>query len=188
MPLSERSPAAPVSPYGEAKLAMEGFCREAEASGRARVAVVRAFNLAGPGQPPFNAASALARQIALAERAGEPRVELALGNPGAARDLIDVRDAARALLVLAATQATGTYNLCSGQARSVAELAATLAALTPLTVATRVDPALARPSDPALLLGDPSHLREVTGFEHEIPLERSLADLLDHWRAALAST
>jgi GDP-4-dehydro-6-deoxy-D-mannose reductase len=183
MPLGEDSPAAPVSPYGEAKLAMEGFCREAEAAG-ARVAVVRAFNLIGPGQPPFNAASALARQIAAAERAGEPAVELALGNPGAARDLIDVRDAAAALVALATAEATGTFNLCSGEARSVAELAAALAELTPLAVTTRTDPDLARPSDPPLLLGDPRRLRERTGFEPAIPLSRSLADLLDHWRTA----
>jgi GDP-4-dehydro-6-deoxy-D-mannose reductase len=187
MPLGEDSPAAPVSPYGEAKLAMEGFCREAEAAGRARVAVVRAFNLVGPGQPPFNAASALARQIALAERAGDEAVELTLGNPGAARDLIDVRDAARALVALSAAEATGTYNLCSGEAHSVAELAAALAGLTPLAVTTRTDPALARPSDPALLLGDPRGLRAETGFAPEIPLARSLADLLGHWRAATAS-
>lgn len=185
MPLGEDSPAAPVSPYGEAKLAMEGFCREAAAAGKARVAVVRAFNLVGPGQPPFNAASALARQIAAAERAGEPAVELALGNPGAARDLIDVRDAARALVALSVGGATGIYNLCTGEARSVAELAAALAELTPLTVGTRTDPALARPSDPPLLLGDPRRLRAETGFEPRIPLAQSLADLLDHWRATL---
>ena len=41
-------------------------------------------------------------------------------------------------------------------------------------------------SDPALLLGDPGRLREATGFAAEIPLERSLADLLDEWRAAPA--
>jgi GDP-4-dehydro-6-deoxy-D-mannose reductase len=187
MPLGEDSPLAPVSPYGEAKLAMEDLCREAEAAAGARIGIVRAFNLVGAGQPPFNAASALARQIAVAELAGERRVELALGNPGAARDLIDARDGARALIVLAAAEATGTYNLCSGRARSVAELAAALAELTPLAVATRVDPALARPSDPALLLGNPARLREALGFEPEIPLERSLADLLDHWRAELAS-
>jgi GDP-4-dehydro-6-deoxy-D-mannose reductase len=187
MPLSEESPTTPVSPYGEAKLAMEGYCREAEASGRARVAVLRAFNLVGPGQPPFNAASALARQIATAERDGEAEVTLALGNPGAARDLIDVRDAARALALVSGREVTGTFNLCSGQARSVAELAAVLAELTPLEISTRVDPELARPSDPALLLGDPTRLREAVGFEPEIPLARSLADLLGHWRAALAS-
>lgn len=185
MPLGEDAPLAPVSPYGEAKLAMEGFCREA-AHSEGHVTVVRAFNLIGPGQPPFNAASGLARQIAEAERAAEPAVELVLGNPEAARDLIDVRDAARALVELASERVTGTFNLCSGQAASVAELAATLAPMTPLEVGTRTDPALARPSDPPLLLGDPSRLREATGFAPEIPLERSLADLLGWWRARLA--
>lgn len=184
MPLREDSPLAPVSPYGEAKLAMEGFCEEAAQRGQ-RLAVVRAFNLVGPGQPPFNAASGIARQIAAAELAGEAAVELALGNPSAARDLIDVRDGAQALLVLSTAEASGTFNLCSGEARSVSELAAALTELTALTVTTRTDPALARPSDPALLLGDPSRLRQQTGFEPEIPLAQTLADLLDHWRAVL---
>jgi GDP-4-dehydro-6-deoxy-D-mannose reductase len=187
MPLGEDAPLVPVSPYGEAKLAMEAFCREAERSGEGRIAVVRAFNLIGPGQPPFNAASGLARQIAEAERAAEPAVELVLGNPEAARDLIDVRDAARALVELASERVAGTFNLCSGQAHTVADLAAALAPMTPLEVGMRTDPALARPSDPLLLLGDPSRLREATGFAPEISLERSLADLLAWWRRQLVT-
>ncbi|HVY95931.1 MAG TPA: NAD-dependent epimerase/dehydratase family protein [Solirubrobacterales bacterium] len=186
MPLAEEAPAEPVSPYGAGKLAMEELCAQyARARGLA-IAVVRAFNLVGPGQPAFSAASGLARQVAAAERAGEPRVELALGNPGAARDTTDVRDAARALLEVSKRRLTGTYNLCSGVAPTVADLAATLAAATPLEVSTRVDPALARPADPPLLLGDPARLRDAAGFAPAIPLERSLADLLDWWRAELA--
>jgi GDP-4-dehydro-6-deoxy-D-mannose reductase len=187
MPLGEVAPVAPVSPYGEAKLAMEVFCREAESFGEPRIAVVRAFNLIGPGQPPFNAGSSLARQIAEAELAAQPVVELMLGNPEATRDLTDVRDAARALVELASKRVAGTFNLCSGQAHTVAELAALLATMTALEVETRTDPALARPSDPPLLLGDPSRLREATGFVPEIPLERSLDDLLGWWRRQLAS-
>jgi GDP-4-dehydro-6-deoxy-D-mannose reductase len=187
MPLGEEAPVSPVSPYGTAKQAMEGFCRQAEETEGLRVAVVRAFNLIGPGQPPFNAASSLARQIAAAELAGEPVVELLLGNPEAARDLTDVRDGARALVQLSSKGVAGTFNLCSGQAYSVAELAAALAAMTPLAVETRTDPALARPADPPLLLGDPSRLREATGFVPEIPLGRSLADLLEWWRDQLAA-
>jgi GDP-4-dehydro-6-deoxy-D-mannose reductase len=186
MPLAEEAPAAPVSPYGEAKLAMEAFCREASEADGLRIAVVRAFNLIGPGQPPFNAASSLARQIAEAELAGLAGVEVLLGNPEARRDLIDVRDAARALVELARGGVTGTFNLCSGRAHSVADQAAALAPLTPLAVETRVDPALVRPCDPPLLLGDPSRLREATGFVPEIPLERSLGDLLEWWRRELA--
>lgn len=187
MPLREDSPPAPVSPYGEAKLAMEKICGEAEASAGLRIAVVRAFNLIGPAQPPFNAASSLARQIAAAELAGWAAVQLMLGNPEAARDLIDVRDAARALVELSNGGVTGTFNLCSGRAHTVAEQAAALAPLTPLAVETRTDPGLARPSDPPLLLGNPARLRAATGFLPEIPLQRSLADLLEWWRRRLAS-
>jgi GDP-4-dehydro-6-deoxy-D-mannose reductase len=187
MPLGEDAPLAPVSPYGEAKLAMEAFCHEAESSGQPRIAVVRAFNLIGPGQPSFNAASSLARRIAEAEIGGEPVVELRLANPEAARDLIDVRDAARALVELAGKRVAGTFNLCSGQAHTVAELAAMLASMTALEVRAHTDPALARPSDPALLLGDPGRLWGTTGFVPEIPLERSLGDLLGWWRGQLRS-
>jgi nucleoside-diphosphate-sugar epimerase len=187
MPLGEAAPPAPVSPYGEAKLAMEQLCREAEAAGKLRIAVVRAFNLIGPGQPPFNAASSLARQIAEAELAGLKVVELSLGNPEAARDLIDVRDGARVLVKLSSQGIAGTFNLCSGQAHTVADQAAALAAMTPLEVRTRTDPELARPADPPLLLGDPGRLREATGFVPEIPFARSLADLLEWWRRRLAS-
>lgn len=187
MPLGEEAPAAPVSPYGAGKLAMEELCGQYARSRGLEIAVVRAFNLVGPGQPAFSAASGLARQIAAAERAGEGRVELALGNPGAARDTTDVRDAARALSEISRRRLTGTYNLCSGRAPTVAELAQALAGDTPLEVSTRVDPALARPSDPPLLLGDPSRLGAATGFAPEIPLDRSLADLLDWWRAELSA-
>jgi GDP-4-dehydro-6-deoxy-D-mannose reductase len=185
MPLGEEAPTAPVSPYGEAKLAMEGLCREAEQAGELRIAVVRAFNLIGPGQPPFNAASSLARQIAEAESAGQEAVELRLGNPDAGRDLIDVRDAGRALAGLSRHGIRGTFNLCSGQSHTVAEQAAMLAPMTPLAVEARLDPALSRPSDPQLLLGDPRRLREALGFVPEITFERSLADLLDWWRQRL---
>lgn len=186
MPLAETAPAAPVSPYGAGKLAMEELCAQYARARGIEVAVVRAFNLVGPGQPPFSAASGLARQIAVAERAGERRVALALGNPGAARDTTDVRDAARALAAVSSRRLTGTFNLCSGVAPTVADLATSLVTATALEVLTRVDPALARPADPSLLLGDPARLREATGFVPEIPLERSLADLLDWWRAELA--
>lgn len=187
MPLDEDAATAPVSPYGAAKLAMEELCAQYERARGLRIAVVRAFNLVGPGQPAYSAASGLARQIAAAERAGEPRVELGLGNPGARRDTSDVCDAARALAALSTARLTGTFNLCSGVAPAVTDLAADLAAATELEVTTRVDPALARPADPPLLLGDPSRLRDAIDYAPETPLQRSLADLLDWWRAQLAA-
>lgn len=186
MPLAESAPTEPVSPYGEAKLAMEGFCADYARSPGLAVAVVRAFNLVGPGQPPFSAAAGMARQIAAAERDGEEEIELPLGNPGAARDSTDVRDAARLILALSRRRVEGTFNLCSGSAPSVADLAAGLAELTPLRVSTRVDPDLARPVDPPLLLGDPARLRAAIDLAPSTSLATSLADTLTWWRAELA--
>jgi GDP-4-dehydro-6-deoxy-D-mannose reductase len=187
MPLGEDAPLEPVSPYGAAKAAMELLCGQYARSRGLRIGVARAFNLVGPGQPPFNAASGLARQIARAELDGEASVRLALGNPDAHRDLIDVRDAARALIEISRRRLEGTFNLCSGRAVSVAGLAAELGAATPLDVGTRLDPDLGRPADPPLLLGDPGRLREASGFAAETPLSQSLVDLLDWWRLRLAA-
>ena len=139
------------------------------------IAVARAFNLIGPGQSSRFAVPGFARRIAAAERTGE-EVELALGNAAAVRDFSDVRDGARALLELSRRELTGTYNLCSGTGTTIAGLVE--------------DGALVEddaPPDPPALVGDPGRLREATGHAAEIPLQRSLADLLEEWRARPAS-
>lgn len=186
MPLREEAPVAPVSPYGAAKAAMEVLCGQYARSRGLEIAVIRAFNLLGPRQPSFQAASGLAREIAAAELDGAGSVELALGNPGAERDFTDVRDAAAALAEVAARRLTGTFNLCSGRALSIAALGAELGQETPLAVSSRIDPALTRPSDPPLLVGDAGRLQEAIGWAPQIPIGQSLADLLGWWRGELA--
>jgi len=185
-PLTERDRLAPVSPYGVSKAEMEVACARYVRELEMRIAIVRAFNLIGPGQPPFHSASGFARRIAEAEWAGDSAVELKLGNPGAARDFTDVRDAARGIVELSRRECWGTFNLCSRRKTTIAELVAELARQTRLQVNARRDPGLARPVDPTLLVGDPSRLREATGFEPAIPLSQSLADLLGWWRRRLA--
>ena len=176
----------PVTPYGASKAAMEIVCGQYARGRGLRIAVARAFNLVGPGQAAEFVASGLARRVAEAERAGDDEVELKLGNPAAARDFTDVRDAARSLLELSRREQCGTYDLCSGRAVTIAELVEELAPATALSVGSRQEPGLERPVDPAALVGDPSRLRAATGVAPTIPLSRSLADSLDWWRAELA--
>jgi GDP-4-dehydro-6-deoxy-D-mannose reductase len=176
----------PLTPYGKSKVAMEMFCARARERGQ-KVAVVRVFNLLGPGQRADFAASGFARRIAEAERAGLDEVELALGHPGATRDFTDVRDAARALLELSRRQLGGTYNLCSGVGVTIAELVEGLSQASRLKLTVRQDPDLERPADPPALVGDPTRLRETIGFEPTIGFSQTLSDLLDWWRAELAA-
>jgi len=49
-------------------------------------------------------------------------------------------------------------------------------------IRVRVDAARLRPNDVPLLLGDPTRIQTELGWEPEIPLDRTLDDLLDDWR------
>ena len=44
------------------------------------------------------------------------------------------------------------------------------------------DPALQRPVEMPVLRGDYTKLHKATGWEPEIPLDQTLADVLDEWR------
>jgi GDP-4-dehydro-6-deoxy-D-mannose reductase len=60
-----------------------------------------------------------------------------------------------------------------------------LEAATPLAVEVRRAPELERPLDAAVVQGAPGRLHEATGWRPEIPLERSLTDILEWWRSRL---
>jgi GDP-4-dehydro-6-deoxy-D-mannose reductase len=184
LPLREDDDVAPVTPYGASKAAMEVICGQYARARSLRIGIVRSFNQIGPRQPAQFAVSGFARQIAETEVAGAGQVELAVGNPAASRDFIDVRDGARALLAVAERELDGTFNLCRGEAVSLRTVIDAMAAATKLEVDVRPAPELARPADPQVHFGDAGRLREATGWSPEIPLERSLADVLDWWRLA----
>jgi GDP-4-dehydro-6-deoxy-D-mannose reductase len=186
LPLGEELELRPLTPYGASKAEMEVLCDEYTRSRGLQIAVARAFNLIGPGQSPEFAVPGFARRIAEAERAGDA-VVLALGNQGAMRDFVDVRDGARALIELSRRRLCGTYNVCSGKGTTIAELVEELSRRARVPVTFRQDPGLERPADPPALVGDPTRLREAIGFAPGIPLAESLADLLEEWRTRLAA-
>lgn len=181
LPLGEDLEPRPVTPYGASKVSMEVVCDQYARGRNLRIAVARVFNLIGPGQSPRFAVPGFARRIAVAEREGG-EAELALGNGDAIRDFVDVREGARALVGICERRLEGTYNLCSGRGATIADLVGGLAAAARVPVRVRHDPGLERPADPPALVGDPTRLREATGFAAEIPLARTLGDLLESWR------
>jgi GDP-D-mannose dehydratase len=46
----------------------------------------------------------------------------------------------------------------------------------------RVDPSRYRPNDTPVILGNPGRIRDELGWIPDIPLERTIDDLLDDWR------
>jgi len=181
-PLGESAPLTPVSPYGAAKLALERACIAMEG---VRVIAARAFNHLGPGQSPAAPVAGWAWQLAEAERAGAG--VLRTGELERERDLLDVRDVADAYLALVASDADGPVNVCSGRPRVLGAVVERMVELCSVDVWVEVDPGLVRSVDPPSVVGDPGRLRELTGWEPRIDLDRSLRDVLEDWRGRVRS-
>ena len=179
--LTEEHPLLPGSPYGLSKLAQEMLGRRT--NGPLGVTIARSFNHVGPRQDPQFVASGFARRIADIEK-GRWDPEISVGNLDACRDLTDVRDTVRAYTLILERGTPGRpYNVCSGRAITMRHLLDMLLARARVPVTVKVDPARYRPNDTPLLLGDPSRLHADLGWTAEIPLEQTLDDLLEYWRA-----
>ena len=181
-PLSEDDPIGPSSPYAASKLAQEMLAIRVCHETAMPVIVARSFNHTGPGQDPSFVASGIARQIARIE-AGCQEPRLVLGNLDPRRDLSDVRDVVRAYLSLMAHATPARpYNVCSGRALAIGALVETFLARAKTRIDVVQDPALLRRNDAPLLVGDPARIHAETGWQAEIPIERTVDDLLAYWR------
>ena len=182
-PLTEDSPIGPSNPYAVSKLAQEQLAMRAAREDGVEVIVTRSFNHTGPRQSAAFAAPNMARQIALIE-AGLAEPPIKVGNLDAQRDITDVRDMVRAYVSLVHKGTSSTvYNVSSGTARVMRSVVDALVARARAEVRVEPDPALMRPSDTPVLLGDSTKLRQATGWRPEIPFEQTLDDLLTYWRS-----
>ena len=185
VPLRETTPLRPASPYAVSKVAQGALALLYGPAGGMRVVLTRTFHHTGPGRGEAFAESSFARQLAEIESGQRPPV-IEVGNLDAVRDFADVRDVVRAYwLLLERGEAAAVYNVCTGRGSSIRELLDCLLTASSARVEVRVDPQRLRPSDVPVQVGDPSRLKAATGWEPRIPLERTLRDLLDDWRARL---
>jgi GDP-4-dehydro-6-deoxy-D-mannose reductase len=181
--LTEDSPLGPANPYAVSKLAQEQLALRAAYEDGVEVIVTRSFNHTGPRQSAAFAAPNMARQIALIE-AGLAEPLIKVGNLDARRDFTDVRDMARAYVALLSKGTVSTvYNVCSGIPHLMRSVLEALIARARVRVSVEPDPALMRPSDTPLVVGDAGRLRTATGWQPQVPFERTLDDLLNYWRS-----
>jgi GDP-4-dehydro-6-deoxy-D-mannose reductase len=101
------------------------------------------------------------------------------------RDVGDVRDFVRAYLAALEHGAPGeTYNVATGTGRRLGDILDALVARSSIGISVRVDPALMRPADPPVLTGSAAKLEKISGWRPRIPLEDTLAGMLEGWRSA----
>lgn len=184
LPLTESTALRPLTPYAASKVAAEYLGLQAHLGHGLAVVRVRPFNHVGPGQAPSFVVAALARRIVEADRAGAGSV--AVGNLSPHRDFTDVRDVVRAYRALVVEgEPGGVYNVCSGHDVAISDVAERLLTLAGAHLRLEVDPALARPTDVPVLRGDPTLLRDATGWAPRIALDDTLVDVLKGWQKML---
>ncbi|WP_407913520.1 NAD-dependent epimerase/dehydratase family protein [Kitasatospora sp. NE20-6] len=187
-PIAESTEPRPVGPYGVSKLAGTELVL---ASGL-DAAVLRVFDVVGPGAPSASLFGRLADGLRRALEQDELQVRMP--DLSGYRDFVDVRDVARAVQSAAVSAATGVINIGSGhavRARDAAHLLVRASGFEGI-VAEDGRPVLVpgqageyhRPAEPRLLpepvpwrQADVRTARDRLGWRTQVPLEESLGDV-----------
>ena len=169
----------PSSPYAVSKLAQDHLGRLYHEFHGMKVIRCRPFFLIGPRKT-GDVASDFARGIVAIERGTKP--DLPVGNLEVVRDLLDVRDGARALWLLAERGCPGdVYNICSGKGYSLREVLTIYKSLTNVEIKERIEPSRIRRIDEAVKIGDSTKIRAL-GWSQERTIPQALKDILEYWR------
>lgn len=170
-PIDEEHPTRPTSPYGLSKLAGEEALALLQSAGL-KYAAARLFNVYGPGQTgPY--AGVITKFIERA-RAGLPPVIFGSGEQ--TRDFIHVLDVALFIETLVEKGAQGVFNVGTGRAVSIKELARVVMKLA--GIGGEPIYASPRPGDIAHSVANIKKARGL-GWEPKITLEEGLAQLWD---------
>lgn len=176
-PIPESHPVGGRSPYGIAKAAQSMLALECARSFGISLVIARTFNLIGPG---------MSRHFVLGEICGQladGTQELTLGNIESERDFIDIRDAVAAYGKLMGSEVSGeAVNVCTGKAVSIREMIELAVTASGDDVSIKSESDRMRAHDFDRVIGDPSRLKSATGWESEVSLAQSVADVIETFR------
>jgi GDP-4-dehydro-6-deoxy-D-mannose reductase len=183
VPLKEDRPADPMNPYAVARVAQEQLSRVFAKGYGMDIVCTRSFNHVGPGQTDRFVISSFVRQAVEVKKG--LRKEIVCGELGIVRDLIDVRDVVRSYGTILDKGISGEiYNVCRAQGVSLKDVLAKICAKAGVPFVFRVDPALIRPIDNPVIIGDNAKLRGL-GFTPSYELDVSLDEMVIWWMSRI---
>lgn len=179
-PLKEDVFLRPITPYGVSKVATEMLGYQYFINFGLKVYLPRFFIHVGMGHPPATMIQNFARQLALIKKEKIPAT-IKVGTLNTARDFVDVRDGVQAVLLLIKSEMCGVpINICTQTAFSGRQILDKLIAISGLNVNVEEDPALFRPTDEELLLGDNSKIKSL-GWVQKYSIDDTLKAVYEDW-------
>lgn len=177
LPANEATPTAPLSPYGAAKLAAEGYIDLFGRLHGLRAGRLRYANVYGPRQDPHGEAGV----VAIFSRALlDGRQPVIFGDGEQTRDFVFVSDVVRANLLVAERRFVGALNIGTGQATTVNAIYQGLAHAAGTTRPPAYGPP--RAGDVRHITLEASAALRTIGWTPEVALPAGLAATLDWFR------
>ena len=181
LPIREDCGFHPASPYAISKVGTDLVGRYyAEAYGMT-IMTTRMFTHTGPRRGDVFAESTFAKQIAMIEEGLIPPI-VKVGNLESLRTWSDVRDAVRAyyLLVTHNPVSGEYYNIGGNYSCTVGDMLRYLVSLSTVKdIKIETDQERLRPIDADLQVPDTTKFRKHTGWEPQIPFEKTMIALLE---------
>lgn len=173
----------PLHPYGVSKVGQDLLAFQYFVNDHIRCIRARIFNSTGTRKV-NDVSSDFTRRAILAERSGNHT--LRVGNLDTRRAIMDQRDLVRALMLLAEKGEPGeVYNISSEYVYQMRDIVTMIEEAVGFRFAVEVDPALLRPTDERIIVGDVTKLKAATGWSQRIPMKQTISDMLDYWRQVL---
>lgn len=184
VPINEECSLHPASPYAISKIGTDMVGRYYAEAYDMMIMTTRMFTHGGPRRGDVFVESTFAKQIAMIE-AGLIDPVVKVGNLDSMRTWSDVRDAVRAYYMLVTINPIkgAYYNIGGNYSCTVGKMLEFLLSLTTAkNIKVVTDPERLRPIDADLQIPDCTKFKQHTGWEPEIPFEKTMTDLLNWWR------
>lgn len=178
--VKETAQLQPLHPYGVSKVGQDLISYQYFMNDNIRCIRVRIFNSTGTRKVNDVTSDFTKRAI----EAEKTKIwELRVGNLDTKRAIMDQRDLVKGLVLLANNGIAGeVYNLSSEFIYQMKDLVAMIEEQIDHKFKINVDPALIRPTDEKIIVGDVTKLKKDTGWKQDIPMKQTIADMLDYWR------
>ena len=179
VPQDESTPLRPMSPYGAAKAYAQQLARVYRQRGL-HVCTVVLYNHESPRRPPSFVTRKITSTVAAIARGRADA--LVLGNLDARRDWGWAPDYVDAMVRALRHPEAGEYVVATGRAHSVRDLVAVAfrhVGIEDWEPLVRSDPALVRPLDAPLLVGEATRAHEVLGWSPTVGFEQMVAAMVD---------
>lgn len=185
VPIKENHSLKPLHPYGVSKVAQELLAYQYFQNFKIPSITIRIFNTTGPRKINDVCSDFTKRLIEIEKGINEKKI-LRVGNLKTRRAITDVRDLIKAFdLALEKATIGEVYNVSGEKAYPIEEIIAILRKLVNFEFEIWQDSKLLRSTDEPIIFGDSSKFKNETGWKQEIPLEKTLKDMLEHWRGVL---